>query len=113
MGRRPRGGRIRAHERDTNDTNGILGEEIAVRDEDLANIRLTEEQLKEKTTKIDMRNRLKHIYTFWQESYPEYYGVGVRSVTDEDRQMQGRFYHTNAEDLVYSGSYKVDHERKN
>jgi hypothetical protein len=62
---RPRGGRVRAHERDTNDTNAILGTEIAVRVEDLANIRLAEEQLKEKTTKIDggnhrMLHRLVH-----------------------------------------------------
>jgi hypothetical protein len=100
---RQRGGRIRPHERDTDDTNEILGAEMAVRAQDLANIRQTEEQNKEKKTKIDMRNRLSHIYTFWQDNYPEYYGVGVRPVTDEDRQLPGRFYHNNTHDLVYSG----------
>jgi hypothetical protein len=100
---RPRGGRIRAHERDTDDTNAILGEGMAMRAEDLAKIRHTEEQNKEKKTKIDMRNRLKHIYTFWQANYPEYYRLGVRPVTDADRQSHGRFYHTNTHDFVYSG----------
>jgi hypothetical protein len=41
---RPQGGRICAHEQDTDDTNPILGEEIAVQADHLANIRLTEEQ---------------------------------------------------------------------
>jgi hypothetical protein len=100
---RLRGGRIRAHERDTNDTDAILGADIAVRDEDLAKIRTTEEQLKEKRTKIDMRNCLKQTCAFWQEIYPGCCGVGVRSVADEDRQIEGRFCHANTEDLIHSG----------
>jgi hypothetical protein len=51
---RPRGGHIRAHKQDTDDTNGTLGAGMAVQADHLANICLTEEQTKEKKTKIDM-----------------------------------------------------------
>jgi hypothetical protein len=96
-------GRIRPDQRDTDDSNGILGDDVAIQEEHIASVRATEQQNKERNTKIDMRNRLDHIIKFLRDKYPEYYAVGVKEITEEDRSHSDRFYHKSTHDLIYTG----------
>jgi len=97
------GGRIRPHERDTNNDAPILGASIDVLDEHSSSVRQTEQNDYEKKTKQDHRNRLKHIYTFWEEKYPEYHAIGARLLTDEELANEDMFWWKNKQDLVYEG----------
>lgn len=79
-----RTGRIRPHERETNDTAVILGADIAVLEEHSASVRDTELQHVSESNKRDYRNRLGHIFEFLKEQYPAYYAVGVRALTEAE-----------------------------
>ena len=53
--------------------------------------------------KRNYRNRLKNLYTFWQEKYPQYYAVGVRALTEEELGDEDMFWWKNKHDLIYTG----------
>lgn len=95
-------GRIRPHQRDTNDEVQIIGAgEIAVLDEHTEQIRVTEDHGLKLATKKDYRLRIRQIYLFLQASYPEYCergGVVVIGAND-----QQNYHHTNTHDLKYVG----------
>jgi len=50
-----------------------------------------------------MRNRIKHIIDFWRDTYPEYFEIGVRALSAEERADPDMFFHRNTEDIVYAG----------
>jgi len=50
-----------------------------------------------------MRNRLQHIIDFWRETYPDYFAIGVRALSPEERADPDMFFHRNTEDIVYAG----------
>jgi hypothetical protein len=100
---RQRGGRIRSHERETNDNAVILGADLVVQEEHLTSFRNTENQDIALSVKRNYRNRLMHIYKFWKKEYPQYYAIGVRELTEEDLQSEDVFYHKCKHDLVYVG----------
>ncbi len=58
-------GRIRPNQRDMDDGNGILGDNVAIQEEHMASVHATEQQNKEGNTKIDMQNCLNHIIKFF------------------------------------------------
>ena len=60
------------------------------------------EDINEKPRK-EYRNRIRHIYVFLKEKYPEYYTIGVIKVSEDNKADQNIFWHNNGEDLVYSG----------
>ena len=96
-------GRIHPHQRDADDNVTILGATMSVQADHQAAVRETERLTKELGTKRDMRNRLAHIYKWWEENYPDYYAIGVRELTDDDKQNQDQFHYKNTHDLVYTG----------
>jgi hypothetical protein len=100
---RPRSqGRIRPHQRDTDDSVLIIGANITVDESHRQEVARTEANDRKKQTKRDYRNRIKHIYKFLQEKYPAYCEEGgVIEVPDEVR--LAKFHHKNTHDLKYAG----------
>lgn len=98
-----RGGRIRPHERETNNEVVILGADVDVLVEHSASVRVTERQGLTLENKRNYRNRIKHIYLFWKEAYPGYYAVGVRELSEEELADEDVFWWKNKHDLVYEG----------
>ena len=101
-GNRARSGRIHIHDRETNDVQ-ILGDELMVNEVHQEQVRTTEKEEINGTLRREYRNRIRHIYEFLQRTYPGYYEVGVRAITDEEKEDQDLFWHKNEFDLVYSG----------
>ena len=102
----PRGGssgRIRPHERDTNDDAPILGADVPVSAVHKESVRSTELKQKEEGMRRNYRNRIKDVYSFFKEKYPLYYAVGVREVTDQELADPDKFYWKNKHDLIYEG----------
>ena len=58
-------------------------------------------------TQKNHRNRIKAYYEFLESSYPDYFSVGVRPVTDNMRDIRGIYFHNNRHDLIYTG-FNVD-----
>ena len=96
-------GRIYPHERDTNDGVPILGGDVEILEEHSVAVRETERNDLTTSNKRDYRNRLKNLYTFWQEKYPQYYAVGVRELTEEELGNEDMFWWKNKHDLIYTG----------
>ena len=72
------GGRILPHNRTVDDAAAIIDAGIEVADEHYEEIRAAEAQQMEDRTRRKYRNRLKHIYRWWTETYPKYFEVGTR-----------------------------------
>lgn len=100
---RPGGGRIRVHERATNDSAPILGADIVIQDDHRVAVRATESQHLNAKTRTDYRNRIKHIYEFWEKEYPDYFEVGVKTLTQEEMNNADMYYHKNKYDILYEG----------
>ena len=66
------GDHILLHDRTVDDTTAIIDAGIDVADEYYEEIRVTETQTTEDKTRREYRNRLKHIYRWWMETYPAY-----------------------------------------
>ena len=98
-----RRGRIRPHERATNDEVAILGANVSVSAEHSASVRATEQKDLTVEVKRNYRNRLKHIYKFWEQSYPEYYEVGVCELTSDELADEDLFFWKNKHDIIYAG----------
>ena len=95
------GGRIRPHQRKTNDSVPIIGENIPIDLLHSKGMLETEGHDRLPKTKKNYWNRIKHIYEFMQKSYPQYCELGgVRRLGGADR---GAFHHTNTHDLRYEG----------
>jgi hypothetical protein len=54
-------------------------------------------------TNRNYRNRIREIYTFFKSHYPDYYTVGVRKLSEEERTDLDSFYWKNLHDLIYKG----------
>ena len=97
------GGRIRVHERTVDDGTDILHVGVILADEHTTEITVTEQLQMEDRTRKEYRNRIWHIYRWWMESYPEYFDIGMRKLSEKDKQDKVAFHHTNDRDLVYTG----------
>ncbi len=96
-------GRIRPYERDADDSTAILGASIPVQDVHSQEVRNTEQRGLDLKTKRNYRNRIREIYTFFKSHYPDYYTVGVRQLSEEERTDPDSFYWKNLHDLIYTG----------
>ena len=103
MARRRQAGRIRPYERDADDSTAILGASIPVQDVHSQEVRNTEQRGLDLKTKRNYRNRIREIYTFFKSHYPDYYTVGVRQLSEEERTDPDSFYWKNLHDLIYTG----------
>lgn len=93
-------GRIRPHERDTNDDVPIIGATIAINEDHRLSVQATEGHDRKLKTKEGYRNRIKHIYEFLQEKYPDYCDAGGVVVVLDTSNV---FHHKNTYDLKYEG----------
>ena len=100
---RRRGGRIRTADRNTHDTLNLLGDNVDVDDEHQTLVRNTEKLEINVKLQNEYRNRLAHIYKFFEEKYPEYYEVGVRVLTPEEKVSIDQHWNKNDRDLIYCG----------
>ncbi len=96
-------GRVRTHDRDTNDSDAIIGSSLNIGVDHSTEVRNTNKKgLKEKC-KRDYRNRIKRTCDFLSEEYPDYFAIGVRTLTAEDLGNPDMFYHKNKVDFLYTG----------
>ena len=94
---------MHTHQHDTNDTAQVLGNAILVDHEHQEMVRTTEKlEINEKLQR-EYRNRISHIYKFLEGKYPDYYAVGVRVLTKEEKGDCNQYWNRNDRDLVYSG----------
>ena len=91
------------HDRTVDDTAAIIDAGIDVAEEHYEEIRVTEAQQMEDKTRREYRNRIKHIYRWWMETYPAYFEVGTRTLSEAEKEDQEAFHHTNDRDIVYEG----------
>ena len=83
-GRERRHGRIRPHERDTNDVQ-LLGDNMAVQEADRVAVRETETQQINLQIWKEYMNCINHIIEYLRVEYPAYYNVGVVELTEEQK----------------------------
>jgi hypothetical protein len=95
-------GRIRPYERDADDSAAILGASIPVQDVHSQEVWNMEQRGLDLKTKRNYRNRVREIYTFFKSHYPDYYTVGVRQLSEEERTNPDSFYWKNLHDLIYT-----------
>jgi len=96
-------GRIHVHEGTVDDGTNILHAGATLAEEHTTEITATEQAQMEDRTRKEYRNRIRHIYRWWMESYPEYYEIGTVLLSEEEKQDTVAFHHTNDRDLVYAG----------
>ena len=46
---------------------------------------------------------ISHIYKFLESKYPDYYAVGVRKISEEEKVDRDHFWNRNDRNLVYAG----------
>ena len=97
-----RKGRIRTHQRDTNNAR-ILGSKLKISESHEDAVRETEKQEIDDSLRKNYQNRLGHIMDFWRENYQNYYSVGVRKLRKAELEDKNQFWHNNTEDLIYTG----------
>ena len=85
MSRRQQRGRIHTHQRDTNDHAQLLGDAFLVDDDHVKMVRTTEKLEINLKLQREYRNRISHIYKFLESKYPDYYAVGVRKLSEEEK----------------------------
>ena len=91
------------HNRTVDDAAGIIDAGIDVANEHYKEIRVTEAKQMEDRTRREYRNRIKHIYRWWMETYPQYFEVGTRVLSEDERKDQEAFHHRNDRDIIYQG----------
>lgn len=99
-------GRIPLHQREFDDNIPVLGENIVVADADGAlgdAIHNTISLGMSIHTRRNYRNRIAKIAQHWKDRYPEYYAIGVRSVSPEEQRDRSKYYFQHTEDLEYNG----------
>ena len=103
-GSRGRHGRIRPHERDTNDAVPISGEDIEVTEEHKESVRTTLNNDRDEVTRRNCRNRVKEVCVFLHQNYRNYCDAGgIRELAEEEQANPELFYHNNTLDLKYEG----------
>ena len=79
-----RTGHIYPHQCDTNDGVPILGGDAKILEEHSVAVHETEQNDLTTNNKQNCHNRLKQLYMFWEEKYPQYYAVGAWALTEEE-----------------------------
>jgi hypothetical protein len=100
---RRQAGRIRPYKKDADDSTAILGASIPVQDVHSQEVRNTEQRGLDLKTKRKYRNWIREIYTFFKSHYPDYYTVGIRQLSEEERTDLDSFHWKNLHDLICTG----------
>ena len=96
-------GRIHPHQRNANFTGTIIGDSIVLDDHHIQNVQSTEQYSIDTATKRGHRNRIRQIYTAWEEHFPEYYQLGVKTLSADELQDPTKYYWKNKKDILYEG----------
>ena len=96
-------GRIHPHQRDADFSGAVLGDDIVLEDRYVTSVQDTEQYNICVKTKRTHRNRIKQIYSFWEDQFPQYYAVGVRAVPQADLDDPTKYFWKNKHDLLYEG----------
>ena len=101
-----RAGRIRADQRDTDNNASLLGANLPAPADLAKKYNETASCSMSTTCRRNYRNRIKAIINFWKENDPAYYNVGVRDVSESDRNDETKWYFPNSkvlfnQDIVY------------
>ena len=96
-------GRTRPHQRDTDDTTPVLGSGLSALEGFLEKYNETNEKSMSVACHKNYRHQLARIISFWKETSPAYYEIGVREVSQEELNDPTRFYFGRKVDLVYTG----------
>ena len=102
----PRGaqtGRIRVHQRETDDTTPIIGTNITIKENHAAAVQTTKSKGMNNKTRKEYRNRHMHMATFWANEYPEYFSQGTYLLSEEQKADETKYYFKNDRDLIYRG----------
>jgi len=105
-GSRGTGGRILVQERETNNDVPILGQGLVLPDADGTLTQAFHDTLSRgmsHRTRRDYRSRIDRIIVYWRENFHDYYEVGVRTVTEEEKADVNRYYFERTEDFIYEG----------
>ena len=98
--RRTGGGRILPHQRDADFGGELLGENIELGESYTLATHNTEQFTILVGTKRKYRNRIKHIYEFWEKEFPEYCSIGVRDLTRTELADSTKYYWKNKKDII-------------
>lgn len=99
MSSRGSGGRIRV----TDDSFATIGAGVEVRTEHTSAVNATKMRENAVKTRNEHRNRLKKLIAWWRTEYPEYFEVGTKVLSQQDRDDEMLYYHTCDRDIVYEG----------
>ena len=102
------GGQILVHQRQTNDTSAILGEDQNLPENYEESLNQTQQHNISLYTKKDYRRRLNTMIEFWKEHLPEYYSIGVKEVPEEEYLNPMNWYFPNSkrkykQEMIYTG----------
>ena len=96
-------GRIHLYERNTDAETPILGQDVQLSENHISSIMTSTRFEMKDANRRDYRNRINRTYTWLEPNYADYYEVGVRVLTVEEKADPNQFHHKNDHDLVYSG----------
>jgi len=86
-----------------NDVAQILGHDLEI-DEEVANdIRATQQANMGDKARKEYRNRIKRVIKHFRTTSNEYYAIGTRVLSPEEKSNRVFFGHPNDRDLVYEG----------
>ena len=99
-----RHGRIYPSQRNTNDAVPILGNELDdIGDDHLKLVRETEGHAASRDRDKDYRRRIKRIYQWLETNCVDYCKIGVKTLSNEEKNDPDVFHYRNEKDLVYEG----------
>ncbi|KAI2489681.1 hypothetical protein MHU86_24909 [Fragilaria crotonensis] len=93
------GGRIRV----TDDSAVTIGAEVEVRAEHVSAVNVTKNKESSAETRRGHRLCMKKLIVWWMVEYPDYFEVGTRVLSAEEKADPMKFYHTCDRDIVYEG----------
>ena len=98
-GNRGGGGRFRV----TDDTVVTVGTDVQVRAEHVTALNATKKKESADKTRRGHRRRLKKMMYWWMTEYPDYFEVGTRVLTEEEKADPMKLFHTCDRDIIYEG----------
>lgn len=96
-------GRIHLHQRNADDKSQLINSNMIIMAEHAATINATTQKEIDDKTQKEYRNWIHHIYRWWMEQYPNYFENGTQVLTQEEKEHQVMFHHTNDRDIIYTG----------
>ena len=97
-------GRVPVAFRATNDSTGILGDDVDIGEDYNVIVQETLDKEISPKTRKDYRNRLKRIIDYWKIECPAYYEKGVRKVPQDELIDVSKYHYGKTEDIIYSST---------